>query len=71
MVLESQSVLIVRSLVIGIVLGVIAGAVVAGVCKLFAPHYDAGTLTLTVGLLVIALSTATGVRRGDRRAAAR
>jgi NhaP-type Na+/H+ and K+/H+ antiporter len=66
---EPHPVLIVRSLGIGVVLGVMAGALVAGVCKLIAPAYDAGMPTLVVGLLVIALSTAMAVRRGDRRAA--
>jgi hypothetical protein len=67
---EPQPIVIVRSLGFGVVLGVIAGAVVAGVCKLIAPAYDAGTPAVAVGLLVIAISTAMAVRRGDRRAAA-
>jgi hypothetical protein len=67
---EPHPVLIVRSLGTGVMLGVIMGALVAGVCKLIAPGYDAGKLALAVGLVVLAASTVTAVRRGDRRAAA-
>jgi uncharacterized protein (DUF2342 family) len=65
---ETQPILIVRSLLLGIVLGVVAAAALAGVCKLVAPSYDAGDPALMVGLIVIAVTTTVFVRRGDKRA---
>lgn len=67
---EPQPVLIVRSLGIGIIVGVLAGALVAGVCKLLAPSYDAGALTLSVGFVVVVAATVAAIVRREWRAPA-
>lgn len=69
-VTEPQPVLIVRSLGIGTILGVLAGAWVAGVCKLLAPSYDSGAVTLSVGFVVVAAATVASILRREWRAPA-
>jgi hypothetical protein len=66
-VLDRQAVLIMRSLGLGIIFGALTIAAVAGVFKLFAPRYAAGDIALALGLLVLVITTAITVRRGERR----
>lgn len=64
---EPHAVLIARSIALGLVAAVIVGLLVAGVCKLVDPGYDAGDPVLTTSLLVLLAVTATRVRRDDIR----
>jgi hypothetical protein len=66
-VLDRQAVLIMRSLGLGIIFGALTIAAVAGVFKLFVPRYAGGDVALALGLLVLVITTAITVRRGERR----